>query len=104
VASLFPHPRRKSSYEEYREAWGLLDCTRLARGWKDMPAVGRCQQLAVRCAHDVEARLTLLLTYEGRTLLSVALTWLLRLVLNSKIKKTTPKPRSTATDNSVRPT
>src|SRR6202050_2079563 len=32
------------------------------------------------------------------------LTWLLRLGLNSKIKKTTPKPRSTATENSVRPT
>ena len=46
-----PHGgRRRSKYEKYREAWCLLDCTRQARGWKDIPAVCRCQQLAVRCA------------------------------------------------------
>jgi hypothetical protein len=46
-----PHPgQRKSKYEKYLEAWCLLDCTREARGWKDIPAVCRCQQLAVRCA------------------------------------------------------
>ncbi len=50
VASLFPHTRRGSKYERYREAWCLLDCTRQARGWKDIPAVCRCQQLPVRCA------------------------------------------------------
>jgi PD-(D/E)XK nuclease superfamily protein len=47
---LCPEARGKSKYERYREAWCLLDCTRQARGWKDIPAVCRCQQLAVRCA------------------------------------------------------
>jgi hypothetical protein len=48
--SLSPHSRRETKYNKYREAWCLLDCTRQARGWKDIPAVCRCQQLAVRCA------------------------------------------------------
>ena len=48
--TFYPCRRGKAKYEEYREAWCLLDCTRQARGWKDIPAVCRCQQLAVRCA------------------------------------------------------
>jgi hypothetical protein len=47
---LCPEGRGKSKYERYREAWCLLDCTPQARGWKDIPAVCRCPQLAVRCA------------------------------------------------------
>ncbi|MGA9979382.1 MAG: group I intron-associated PD-(D/E)XK endonuclease [Candidatus Sulfotelmatobacter sp.] len=50
AVSIFPHTRRGSKYERYREAWCLLDCTREARGWNDIPAVCRCPQLAVRCA------------------------------------------------------
>src|ERR1700728_4372874 len=40
-------------------------------GSRPLPTWPRAAQSA-RCANDVEARLTLLLTYEGRTLLSVA--------------------------------
>jgi hypothetical protein len=47
---LRPHGRGTGQYEKYIEAWCLLDCTRQARGWKDIPAVCRCPQLAVRCA------------------------------------------------------
>lgn len=45
-----PHGVSRAKFEKYREAWCLLDCTREARGWKDIPAVCRCPQLAVRCA------------------------------------------------------
>jgi len=48
--SIFPHTRRGSKYDKYREAWCLLDCTRQERGWNDIPAVCRCPQLAVSCA------------------------------------------------------
>ena len=48
----YPHTRRQSRamFEKYREAWCLLDCSRKARGWKDIPAVCRSKNLEVRCA------------------------------------------------------
>jgi hypothetical protein len=38
------------SFEKYREAWSLLDCSLKARGWKDIPIHCCCQELSVRCA------------------------------------------------------
>jgi hypothetical protein len=37
-------------FEKYREAWCLLDCSRKARGWKDIPTLCRCRELSMRCA------------------------------------------------------
>jgi hypothetical protein len=79
VASLFPHTRRKSKYEKYREGWCLLDCTR--------QAVRR----SARCANDVEAWLTLPLTSVGRTLWSVALDVGFAVDFELEDQKTTPK-------------
>jgi hypothetical protein len=47
---LRPQGRGTGQYEKYLEAWCLLDCTRQARGWMDIPPVCRCPQLPVRCA------------------------------------------------------
>ena len=48
----YPHTRRPSraQFEKYREAWCLLACDPKARGWKDIPAVCRSQDLSIRCA------------------------------------------------------
>jgi hypothetical protein len=48
----YPHsrPKSKGDFERYREAWCLLDCSLKARGWKDIPILCRCKELAVRCA------------------------------------------------------
>lgn len=48
----YPTTRRQSRamFEKYREAWCLLACDPKARGWKDIPALCRCKDLAVRCA------------------------------------------------------
>jgi hypothetical protein len=45
-----PHDKRKGKYEKYRDAWCLLDCSRKARGWKDIPVLCRSKNLEVRCA------------------------------------------------------
>jgi hypothetical protein len=47
--SLYPQIGSKSKYERYCETWCLLDCTRRARGWKDLPKVCRCPELATHC-------------------------------------------------------
>lgn len=39
----------KSRFERYREAWCLLDCSRKARGWEDIPAVCRSREVGVQC-------------------------------------------------------
>jgi len=48
----YPHTRRglKPTFEKYREAWCLLECSRKARGWKDIPALCRSKELEMRCA------------------------------------------------------
>jgi hypothetical protein len=48
----YPHSRRpsKAMFEKYREAWCLLDCTRKARGWKDIPVLCRSKDVGVQCA------------------------------------------------------
>jgi hypothetical protein len=45
-----PSSRGKAKYEKYREAWCLLDCSRKARGWKDIPVLCRSKEVGVRCA------------------------------------------------------
>ena len=47
---LCPHGTGKAKYEKYREAWCLLACKPMARGWKDIPTVCRCRELPTRCA------------------------------------------------------
>lgn len=48
--TLYPHGTGKGMYKRYREAWCLLACEPKARGWKDIPVLCRCKELAVRCA------------------------------------------------------
>jgi hypothetical protein len=46
---LRPHTRR-SKFDRYREAWCLLESSRKARGWKDVPVLCRGKRLGVSCA------------------------------------------------------
>jgi hypothetical protein len=41
---------RQSKFDRYREAWCLLECSRKARGWKNIPVLCRGKGLGVRCA------------------------------------------------------
>jgi hypothetical protein len=50
---LYFYPNKLKSrgrYEKYRETWCLLACTEKARGWKDIPVLCRCKELAGQCA------------------------------------------------------
>jgi PD-(D/E)XK endonuclease len=45
-----PYASGRSRYEQYQEAWCLLDCSRRARGRKDIPTRCRSKDVGVRCA------------------------------------------------------